>query len=176
MTPSPTPARIPGRSHVFSIMIIIVSMGLTAREISQLAVSFAFTVIDVPAAPLSAAELAARHAASFVAAIYAVVTAQMGTALYACGVYAVVVFAAPRVRPRWAALAATVTCWLIEMFQLTGVPAQLAWRDPIAALLLGTRFDWLDMAAYPAGAAAMFALHRVLTRAASPTGELKPLT
>ena len=76
-----------------------------------------------------------------------------GDALYAALLYVVVAALAPRARARAAAPIAFAICAAVELFQLTGIPAQLAQTVPGAALVLGTTFQGTDLVAYAIGAA-----------------------
>jgi hypothetical protein len=87
-----------------------------------------------------------------------------GTALYATMVYAGVVLGRPGVSPVPAAGAAIAFCWAVEAFQLTGVPAQLSAHSLIARLVLGSRFDWADIAWYPAGVLPLAAVDLLVRR------------
>nr|BFE73684.1 hypothetical protein GCM10020092_069850 [Actinoplanes digitatis] len=60
----------------------------------------------------------------------------------------------------WAAVAAAVAfCWLVELSQLTGVPAALSEHSVLARLALGVRFDAADLAWYPVGVLPLAALY-----------------
>ncbi|MFV2020449.1 DUF2809 domain-containing protein [Micromonospora sp. LOL_023] len=74
-----------------------------------------------------------------------------GTALYASMVYAGVFVLLPAVRPVVAGVAAVSFCWLVELLQLTGVPAELSERSLAARLVLGVHFDATDLAWYVVG-------------------------
>lgn len=87
-----------------------------------------------------------------------------GTALYAATVYAAVLAVFPRTGPWAAALAATAFCWLIEFFQLTGIPARLSDESVLARLALGRAFDPADLLWYVLGILPVAVLHRLLTR------------
>jgi len=78
----------------------------------------------------------------------------VGDALYAALLYVVVAAIAPRASARTVALLAFAACAAVEVFQLSGIPAQLAQTLPAAALVLGTTFQWTDLLAYALGAAA----------------------
>ncbi|MEE1620991.1 DUF2809 domain-containing protein [Zafaria sp. J156] len=81
-------------------------------------------------------------------------TGPAGDALYAVLVYVLVAFVLPR-RPRaFVALLAVGVCAGIELFQLTGLPAELGRAWPPARLVLGTTFGLADLAAYAVGVAA----------------------
>jgi hypothetical protein len=74
-----------------------------------------------------------------------------GTALYAATVYAGVFVLAPRTRPWVAGVVAIAFCWIVEFFQITGVPAELSDRSVLARLALGRTFDPSDLAWYVVG-------------------------
>jgi hypothetical protein len=97
-----------------------------------------------------------------------------GDALYTVLVYALVVFAAPALRPRAAAGWALAISWAVELFQLTGVPAALSTRSTPARLVLGTTFNLPDLALYGVGAALALTVHAavraVSRRRGSPDG------
>lgn len=96
-----------------------------------------------------------------------------GTALYAGLIYTLVVFARPRITPVAASLAATGLCWVIELAQLTPVPAALSERSTAARLVLGVAFDPIDLLWYPIGCLVFMSLHLLALRAARrrrPTG------
>ncbi|MFJ9825782.1 DUF2809 domain-containing protein [Streptomyces sp. NPDC101160] len=103
-----------------------------------------------------AAGLGIRSAASGVVAKYA------GDALYTLLVLALVVLVAPRVRPAVAAWVALGFSWAVELFQLTGVPAELSARSTLARLVLGTTFNVPDLFWYATGAAVGWAVHRAV--------------
>lgn len=74
-----------------------------------------------------------------------------GDMLYAALVSLVIAFLLLR-RPRWqVGVAALVVCWAIELFQATGVPADLAATWPPIRLLLGTTFVPVDLVSYAVG-------------------------
>lgn len=82
-----------------------------------------------------------------------------GTALYASMVYAGVFFLAPATRPAVAGAAAVGFCWLVELLQLTGLPAALSERHLLARLALGVRFDHTDLFWYFLGVLPLVLLH-----------------
>ncbi|MDG4763293.1 DUF2809 domain-containing protein [Solwaraspora sp. WMMD406] len=82
-----------------------------------------------------------------------------GTALYASMVYAGVFVLAPRAAPTLAGVVAVAFCWLVELFQLTGIPAELSVRSLLARLVLGAHFDATDLAWYVVGALPLLVLH-----------------
>lgn len=85
-----------------------------------------------------------------------------GTALYACLVYVGTLFARPGSRPLTAGAVALGFCWLVESFQLTGIPADLSAHSTLARLALGSRFDPADLAWYAAGVGPLVALHALV--------------
>lgn len=89
-----------------------------------------------------------------------------GTALYASMVYVGIVFLRPRVRPWIAGAIAVGFCWLVELSQLTGVPAYLSERSVIARLVLGVAFDPADLAWYPVGVIPLVIAHWLVLRRA----------
>ena len=91
-----------------------------------------------------------------------VLAQRSGTALYASMVYAGVVFLWPRMSPLRAGGIAVGFCWLVEAFQLTGIPAELSARSVVARLALGAQFDAADLAWYPIGIVPLVALHQLL--------------
>jgi hypothetical protein len=91
-----------------------------------------------------------------------------GTALYAATVYAGVFVLVPRARPWTAGATAIAFCWLVEFFQLTGVPAELSARSVLARLALGEKFDPTDLLWYVIGVLPLVALHEVTRRAGRP--------
>lgn len=82
-----------------------------------------------------------------------------GTALYGSMVYAGVLVLRPRTVPLAAGVVAVGFCWLIEGFQLSGVPAELSVRSLLARLVLGVQFDLTDLAWYPVGIMPLVAVH-----------------
>ncbi|MFI8086219.1 DUF2809 domain-containing protein [Kitasatospora sp. NPDC086009] len=82
-----------------------------------------------------------------------------GDALYTVLVYALVVLVAPRLRPVAAGAVAAGLSWVVELFQLTGVPDGLARRSTVARLVLGSTFNAPDLCWYLVGAAAAALLH-----------------
>ncbi|WP_328942641.1 DUF2809 domain-containing protein [Streptomyces sp. NBC_00250] len=85
-----------------------------------------------------------------------------GDALYTVLVVALVVLVAPRVRPAvTAGVALGFSCGM-ELFQLTGIPAELAVRSTMARLVFGTTFYAPDLFWYAIGAAVGWAGHRAV--------------
>ncbi|MEU8081349.1 DUF2809 domain-containing protein [Catellatospora citrea] len=87
-----------------------------------------------------------------------------GTALYASMIYAGVFILWPRATPPVAGAVAIAFCWLVELSQLTGVPAYLSERSLLARLALGVAYDPLDMLWYPIGVLPLVAVHLLLPR------------
>jgi hypothetical protein len=87
-----------------------------------------------------------------------------GTVLYAAMVYAGVFLLAPTTRPLVAGGAAIAFCWLVELLQLTGWPAELSERSVLARLALGVQFDPSDLFWYVAGVLPLAIIHAAVTR------------
>ncbi|WP_305788271.1 DUF2809 domain-containing protein [Symbioplanes lichenis] len=87
-----------------------------------------------------------------------------GTALYAAMVYAGVYVLFPRLRPPVAGAAALALCWAVELFQLTGVPAELSARSTLARLALGVAFDVTDLLWYAIGVLPLVLAHLAIRR------------
>ncbi|MGW2261055.1 ribosomal maturation YjgA family protein [Streptomyces sp. NPDC001780] len=87
-----------------------------------------------------------------------------GDALYTVLVHVLIVLALPRVRPWGAAVGALAFSCAVELFQLTGVPADLAGRSVVARLVLGSTFNAPDLLWYAVGAAAAGTAHAVCVR------------
>jgi hypothetical protein len=83
-----------------------------------------------------------------------------GDALYALLIFWLVLVVAPRTRGQVAAMVALGVSAAVELFQLTGVPAELGAHSTLARLVLGTTFNAPDLPFYAVGAAAGWALHR----------------
>jgi hypothetical protein len=76
----------------------------------------------------------------------------LGDVIYAVGAYLVLRLLAPRVAPRWSALAALVFCLAIELFKVTGLPA--AWASAWwSRLLFSTAPSWHNVVCYVLGVA-----------------------
>ena len=75
-----------------------------------------------------------------------------GDALYAVLFFTIVAMIVPRCSSALVAGVAFAACALVELAQLTGIPAQLAAVVPAAALVLGTTFQATDLVAYALGA------------------------
>jgi len=76
-----------------------------------------------------------------------------GDALYAAFMVALLVVVAPRARPWAVALVAFAVCVVVELAQLTGIPAAIVDAVPVARYALGTTFVAVDLLAYGAGVA-----------------------
>ncbi|WP_255771214.1 ribosomal maturation YjgA family protein [Pseudarthrobacter sulfonivorans] len=87
-------------------------------------------------------------------------TGPAGDGLYAVLVYILVAILIPSKPKAVIAAAALTVCVMIELFQLTGLPAQLGAAWPPVRLVLGTTFGTADLLAYAAGAAAAYAVDR----------------
>lgn len=85
-------------------------------------------------------------------------------ALYTVLVYLVLAFLFPKAGRHWVALAAFAVSALIELAQLTGIPAQLAVSFPPSRLIFGTTFSAPDLLAYAAGALAVWAVDVLVSR------------
>jgi hypothetical protein len=106
-----------------------------------------------------------------------------GDALYAALLYVIAAFAGPRIRATRAALAAFAICAAVELFQLTGIPAEVSAAVPGASLVLGTTFQWSDLLAYAVGAGVAGLADAVSRRAegssrgeqTTPSGDVPPM-
>lgn len=77
-----------------------------------------------------------------------------GDALYAVMVYLVIAVAFPRAHSVAVGAGTLAICMLIELFQLTGLPALWAQEFWPVRLVLGVGFDGADLVAYAVGACA----------------------
>lgn len=77
----------------------------------------------------------------------------VGVALWDTLVGLLVVLLLPRVSPGRLFVVATLIGIGTELFQATGVPMMLFRIHPLFGLVLGTTFEWADVAAYPLGGA-----------------------
>jgi hypothetical protein len=82
-----------------------------------------------------------------------------GDALYALLIFWLVLVVAPRTRAWVAAVAAFGASVAVELFQLTGVPAELGAHSVLARLVLGTTFNAPDLPFYAVGAALGWVLY-----------------
>ena len=87
-----------------------------------------------------------------------------GDALYALLIFWLVLVVAPHTRAWVAATVAFAVSVAVELFQLTGVPAELGAHSTLARLVLGTTFNAPDLPFYAVGAALGWVLHRALPR------------
>lgn len=92
-------------------------------------------------------------------------TGPAGDALYAVLVYLLVAILFPAKPRALIAGTAIAVCLLIEVLQLTGLPAQLAQSWPPVRLVLGTTFGMADLFAYTGACALAYALDRTLSNA-----------
>ena len=74
-----------------------------------------------------------------------------GDALYAAAVYFAISFVFHRAALLFVALFALVYCFGIELFQLTGIPVELARSRPWVHWFLGSTFAWHDIVCYALG-------------------------
>lgn len=89
-----------------------------------------------------------------------------GDLLYAAMLYLLVAFFVPHLSTVVLGTVAVISCALIEVFQLTGLPALLASSFWPTGLILGTAFSPLDFVAYLAGAAGAAAADLAARRSA----------
>ena len=87
-------------------------------------------------------------------------TGPAGDGLYAVLVYSLVAILIPSKSKALIAAAAVTVCVIIELFQLTGLPAELGKSWPPLRLVLGTTFGTADLLAYAVGAAIAYAVDR----------------
>jgi hypothetical protein len=92
-----------------------------------------------------------------------------GTALYASTIYAGMFLIVPAARVTTAGAGAVVFCWIVELLQLTGVPAELSDRSLLARLVLGVQFDAVDLAWYAVGVLPLALVHHVVVRRGTGT-------
>jgi hypothetical protein len=78
-------------------------------------------------------------------------------------VYVGILFLSPLLSPLTTGAVAWAWCWAAELFQLTGIPADLSSRSLLARLVLGARFDRVDLVWYPAGIVPLVVLHWFLS-------------
>jgi len=57
-------------------------------------------------------------------------------------------------------------CWLVELFQLTGLPAQWSDHSVVARLVLGRQFDPADLLWYLVGVLPLVLVHATVIRRA----------
>jgi hypothetical protein len=83
-------------------------------------------------------------------------TGPAGDGLYAVLVYILVAILIPSKSKALIAGAAVTVCAMIELFQITGLPAELGESWPPLRLVLGTTFGTADLLAYACGAAVAY--------------------
>ncbi|MFC8173688.1 DUF2809 domain-containing protein [Streptomyces sp. NPDC057325] len=91
-----------------------------------------------------------------------IVAEHAGDALYTVLVMTLVVLLAPRVEAGAAAGTALGFSCAVELFQLSGVPAELAAHSTLAWLVFGTSFNAPDLFWYAVGAVFGWAVHRAV--------------
>lgn len=96
-------------------------------------------------------------------------TGPAGDGLYAVLVYILVAIVVPSKSKALTAAAAVTVCVTIELFQLTGLPAELGESWPPLRLVLGTTFGAADLLAYTCGAAVAYAVDRTMGTAVNCT-------
>ena len=84
----------------------------------------------------------------------------VGDALYATFVFALLVVIAPRARSATLTIIAFAFCAVVELAQLTGIPAAIVDAVPVARYALGTTFVAVDLLAYAVGAALAWVVRR----------------
>ena len=84
----------------------------------------------------------------------------VGAALYAAFVVALLVVVAPRAKPVVVGAAALAFCVVVELAQLTGIPAAVVEAVPVARYALGTTFVAADLLAYAVGVGAALVVRR----------------
>jgi hypothetical protein len=83
-----------------------------------------------------------------------------GDALYAALIAVLFAWLAPHAA-RWVApVVALAFCWAIEFLQLTPVPQAIESRIPGSSFVLGSTFQWIDLAAYAVGVAVVALVSR----------------
>jgi len=76
-------------------------------------------------------------------------------------VYVLVAIVIPSKSKALIAAAALTVCVMIELLQLTGLPAELGQSWPLLRLVLGTTFGTADLLAYTGGAAVAYIVDRM---------------
>ncbi|MFI5765352.1 DUF2809 domain-containing protein [Streptomyces sp. NPDC051563] len=89
-----------------------------------------------------------------------------GDALYTVLIFTLIVLVLPRVTALRAAAGALALSAVVELLQLTGVPAELSRHSTLARLVLGSTFNPPDLLWYAVGAAAGWLAHISATRLA----------
>lgn len=84
----------------------------------------------------------------------------LGDALYAILLYLILRLWNPKKSVGFHAIVAMVWVFVIECFQLTGIPASMRQRDSLPlrmlSIALGTQFSWYDVLAYAFGILAAY--------------------
>ena len=87
----------------------------------------------------------------------ALIDKDLGDALYAALAYVLLGIVWPQLMPARKALITAIAMFLIEAFQLTGVPARFAASGngvlKLLAIVLGTTWSWRDLLGYAVGIA-----------------------
>lgn len=116
------------------------------------------------AAPAAAAVVTVVAGLSVRAVLGGDLAKYAGDALYALLIFWLVLVVAPRTRGWVAAAVACGVSVAVELFQLTGIPAELGAHSTLARLVLGTTFNAPDLPFYAVGAAAGWVLHHLAGR------------
>jgi hypothetical protein len=91
----------------------------------------------------------------------------LADSLYAVLIYLIVTFVVPSFRPLTVTAVAFAICAVIELLQLSGVPAALGEVFPPTRLVLGTTYAAVDILAYALGVTGALACE-LLLRARRP--------
>lgn len=110
-------------------------------------------------APAVAAALTVAAGLSVRSVLDGDVAKYAGDALYALLIFWLVLVVAPRTRGWVAAAVACAVSVGVELFQLTGIPAELGAHSVLARLVLGTTFNAPDLPFYAVGALLGWGLH-----------------
>ena len=97
----------------------------------------------------------------------------LGDVLYAVAAYLVLALLLSRQRVCVVAAAALTFCLAVEIFKLTGLPAEYACLGLLVRWMLGTTFSWHNVACYGVGVGSAAALDAAWLRGAS--GGVSPL-
>jgi hypothetical protein len=102
-------------------------------------------------------------------------TGPAGDGLYAVLIYILVAILIPSKSKVLIGAATLVVCVMIELLQLTGLPAELGESWPPLRLVLGTTFGTADLLAYAGGAAVAYAADRIAATVVNRAGH-NPVT
>lgn len=95
----------------------------------------------------------------------------LGDALYATLIYLMFRSIHPNAQIPSHMVSAIALAFAIELFQLTQIPLNLRESESLAlrliSIVLGTKFQWLDVAAYAVGVVAVGAIDRAAIRSAN---------